>query len=125
MGRSKEVLRGILIAIQAYPRKQEKSHISNKTSHLRNVEKEKETKTIVSVKKYNRLLYINLVSCYLAEFISSSSFCMTSLGFSFWRDRVHSQPMEFPRQGVKSELHLLVYSHRNTGSEPHPQPTPH
>ena len=33
--------------------------------------------------KCNRFLYINLVSCYLAEFIvSSNSFCVETLGFS-------------------------------------------
>ena len=37
---------------------------------------------IASVKKCNRFLYVNLESCYLAEFISSSSFCVESLGFS-------------------------------------------
>ena len=36
---------------------------------------------IVSVKKYNWFLYVNLVSCYFAKFISSSSFCVKPLGF--------------------------------------------
>ena len=27
-------------------------------------------------------MYVNLVSCYLAQFISSSSFCVKYLGFS-------------------------------------------
>ena len=39
---------------------------------------------IVSVKKCNCFLYINLVSCYLAEFISSIVFCVESLGFSIY-----------------------------------------
>ena len=37
---------------------------------------------IASVKKCNRFLYIDLVPCYLAEFIYSNSFYMESLGFS-------------------------------------------
>ena len=32
----------------------------------------------------NRFLYVNLASPYLAEFISSSSFCVESLGFSIY-----------------------------------------
>ena len=39
---------------------------------------------IVGVKKGNQFLYVNLVSCYLDEFISSSSFCVESLGFSIY-----------------------------------------
>ena len=36
----KAVLRGRFIAIQAYPKKQEKSHINNLTRHLKQLEKE-------------------------------------------------------------------------------------
>ena len=36
---------------------------------------------IISVKKCNSFLYINLVSCYLAEFISSNSFGVETLRF--------------------------------------------
>ena len=39
---------------------------------------------IVSVKKCNWFLYVNLVSCYLAEFITSNSFCMKSFRFSIY-----------------------------------------
>ena len=38
---------------------------------------------IVLVKKCNRCMYINLVSCYFAEFISSNSFCVESFRFSY------------------------------------------
>ena len=39
---------------------------------------------IVSVKKCNRFLYINLASFYLAEFIYSNNSCVDTLGFSIW-----------------------------------------
>ena len=39
---------------------------------------------IVSVKKWNRFLHVNLVSCYVAEFINPSSFCVESLAFSIY-----------------------------------------
>ena len=41
---AKAVLRGKFIAIQSYLRKQEKSQINNLTLHLKELEKEKQTK---------------------------------------------------------------------------------
>ena len=49
---AKAVLRGKFIAIQAYLKKQEKSQINNLTLHLKEVEKEKQTKPKVS-RKFN------------------------------------------------------------------------
>ena len=48
---AKAVLRGKFIAIQSYLRKQEKSQINNLTLHLKQLEKEKQTKPIVSRRK--------------------------------------------------------------------------
>ena len=45
---AKEVLKGKFIAIQAYLRKREKSQIKNLTLHLRQLEKEEQTKLKVS-----------------------------------------------------------------------------
>ena len=41
----KAVLKGTFIAIQAYLKKQEKSQINNLTLHLKELEKEEQTKT--------------------------------------------------------------------------------
>ena len=41
---AKAVLRGKIIAIQSYLKKQEKSQISNLTLHLKELEKEEQTK---------------------------------------------------------------------------------
>ena len=51
MGRSKAVLRGKFIEIQAYLRKQEKSQINNLSLCLKQLEKEKQTKPKVSRRK--------------------------------------------------------------------------
>ena len=48
---AKEVLRGKFIAIPAYLKKQEKSQISNLTLHLKELEKEEQTKPTVSRRK--------------------------------------------------------------------------
>ena len=48
---AKVVLRGKFIAIQAYLKKQEKSQINNLTLHLKELEKEEETKPKVSRRK--------------------------------------------------------------------------
>ena len=48
---AKAVLRGKFIAIQAYLKKQEKSQINNVNLHLKELEKEEETKPKVSRKK--------------------------------------------------------------------------
>ena len=48
---SKEVLRGTFTAIQSYLKKQEKSQINNLTLHLKQLEKEKQTKPKVSRRK--------------------------------------------------------------------------
>ena len=48
---AKAVLRGKFIAIQAYLEKQEKSQINNLTLHLKELEKEEETKPKVSRRK--------------------------------------------------------------------------
>ena len=48
---AKAVLRGKYIAIQAYLKKQEKSQISNLTLHLKELEKEEQTKPKVSRRK--------------------------------------------------------------------------
>ena len=45
---AKAVLRGKFIAIQAYVKKQEKSQINNLTLHLKELEKEEQTKPKVS-----------------------------------------------------------------------------
>ena len=45
---TKAVLRGKFIPIQAYLKKQEKSHINNVTLHLKELEKEEQTKPKVS-----------------------------------------------------------------------------
>ena len=50
-GAAKAVLRGKFIAIQAYVKKQEKSQINNLTLHLRELEKEEQTKLKVSIRK--------------------------------------------------------------------------
>ena len=47
-GAAKAVLRGKFIVIQAYLRKQEKSQINNLTLHLKQLEKEKQTKPKVN-----------------------------------------------------------------------------
>ena len=41
---AKAVLRGKFVAIQSYPKKQEKSQVNNLTSHLKQLEKEEQTK---------------------------------------------------------------------------------
>ena len=48
---AKAVLRGKFIAIQAYLRRQEKSQINNLTWHLKELEKEEQTKPKVSRRK--------------------------------------------------------------------------
>ena len=48
---AKAVLRGKFIAIQAYHKKQEKSQINNLTLHLKELEKEEQTKPKVSRRK--------------------------------------------------------------------------
>ena len=48
---AKAVLRGKFTAIQAYLKKQEKSQINNLTLHLRELEKEEQTKPKVSKRK--------------------------------------------------------------------------
>ena len=48
---AKAVLRGKFVAIQAYLRKQEKSQINNLTLHLKELEKEEQTKPNVSGRK--------------------------------------------------------------------------
>ena len=48
---AKAVLRGMFIGIQAYLKKQEKSQISNLTLHLKELEKEEQTKPKVSRRK--------------------------------------------------------------------------
>ena len=48
---AKAVLRGKFIAIQSYLRKQEKSQINNLTLHLKQLEKEEQTKPKVSIRK--------------------------------------------------------------------------
>ena len=48
---AKAVLRGKFIAIQSYVKKQEKSQIKNLTSHLKELEKEKQPKPKVSRRK--------------------------------------------------------------------------
>ena len=47
----KAVLRGKCIAIQAYIKKQEKSQVNNLTLHLKELEKEEQTKPKVSRRK--------------------------------------------------------------------------
>ena len=51
MEHSQAVLRGKFIAIQAYLRKQEKSQINNLSLHLKQLEKEEQTKSKVSRRK--------------------------------------------------------------------------
>ena len=48
---AKAVLRGKFIAIQAFLKKQEKSQINNLTYHLKELEKEEQTKAKVSRRK--------------------------------------------------------------------------
>ena len=48
---AKAVLRGKFIAIQAYLKKQEKSQINNLTLHLKELQKEEQTKPKVSRRK--------------------------------------------------------------------------
>ena len=48
---AKAVLRGKFIAIQAYLKKQEKSQVNNLTLHLKELEKEEQTKPKVSRRK--------------------------------------------------------------------------
>ena len=48
---AKEVLRGKFTAIQAYLKKEEKSQINNLTLHLKQLEKEEQTKPKVSRRK--------------------------------------------------------------------------
>ena len=51
MGCRKAVLRGKFIAIQAYRKKQEKSQVNHLTLHLKELEKEEQTKPKVSRRK--------------------------------------------------------------------------
>ena len=48
---AKAALRGKFIAIQAYLKKQEKSQVNNLTLHLKELEKEEQTKPKVSRRK--------------------------------------------------------------------------
>ena len=48
---AKAVLKGEIIGIQSYLRKQEKSQINNLTLHLKQLEKEEQTKAKVSKRK--------------------------------------------------------------------------
>ena len=48
---AKAVLRGKCIAIQSYLKKQEKSQINNLTLHLKELEKEEQTKSKVNRRK--------------------------------------------------------------------------
>ena len=48
---AKAVLRGTCIAIQAYLKKQEKSQVNNLTLHLKELEKEEQTKPKVNRRK--------------------------------------------------------------------------
>ena len=48
---AKAVLRGMFIAIQAYLKKQEKSHINNLILHLKELEKEEQSPKLVEGKK--------------------------------------------------------------------------
>ena len=54
----KAVLRGKSIALQAYLKKQEKSHINNLTLHLKELEKEQQTKPKVERRKL--YIYIHI-----------------------------------------------------------------
>ena len=49
---AKAVLRGNFIAIHAYIKKQEKSQLNNLTSHIKEIEKEKQIKPKVSRRKH-------------------------------------------------------------------------
>ena len=51
MGNSKSNSKGKFIATQSYPKKQEKFQISNPILHLKELEKEKQTKSKVSRRK--------------------------------------------------------------------------
>ena len=51
MGCRKTVVRGNFIAIEAYLKKQEKSHINNLVLHLKQLEKEEQTKPFLEAKK--------------------------------------------------------------------------
>ena len=51
MGCSKAVLRGKFIAIEAFLKKQEKSQVNNLTYHLKELEKEEQTKPKASRRK--------------------------------------------------------------------------
>ena len=51
MGCRKAVLRGKFIAIQAYRKKQEKSQVNHLTLHLKELEKEEQTKPKVNRRK--------------------------------------------------------------------------
>ena len=51
MGTVKAVLRGKFIAVQSYLKKQEKSQVNNLTLHLKQPEKEEQTKPKVSRRK--------------------------------------------------------------------------
>ena len=51
MGCTKAVLTGKFIAIESYLRKQEKSQINNLTLHVKQLEKEEQTKPKVSRRK--------------------------------------------------------------------------
>ena len=53
--RSTAVLRGKVIAIQAYLRNQEKSQINNLTLHLMELEKEEQNEKPVEGRKYKKL----------------------------------------------------------------------
>ena len=51
MGHRKAILRGKFIALQAYLTKEEKAQINNPTSHIKELEKEQQTKPKVSRRK--------------------------------------------------------------------------
>ena len=55
---TKVVLRGKFIAIQAFLRKEEKSQINNLTYHLKELEKEKQTKKTPKVSRRKEIIKI-------------------------------------------------------------------
>ena len=58
MGFSKTFLRGKCIAVQAYLRKQEKPQINNLTLHLKQLQKEQQTKPKDSIDRRKEIIMI-------------------------------------------------------------------
>ena len=64
---------------------------------------------MVSVKKCNQFLCVNLVSCYKNSFISSNSFCVESFEFPIYSIRKYNREKTVPpANGIEKAGQLHV-----------------